>query len=803
MVTSRQLKEKVRDYRRSIKHSWNLFRESRIGMMGLLIMVVFIVVALTSPYMGLRDPLDWWAPDEDILIIDGYFYGDTGVETPGPFLQGMNFRMRPGSGTTTQCDRLYAAGGVGDDFTPYALYAYRIDDGYEGKEAWSFPFKTDSRISSKVLVNNFGSESNAAEADLRILFGCDNGKFYILKDGFIDASSSTAPAGANIWSATLDSPIVGVCYYDQRGVNQSELNANPGDETEVRNWFAENPFNSYDLIFVSTANGTLYGFAGPARDLNPVTDTYNVTKPSMIWAESITNTTSLTYPTVSENGQYVFVGTNDGMLYGLDSVTGDLIPDWMGTPYSVTDGYMSTSPITVGNPPLVYTSTNNGLIHCIWGSNKTVKDGWTHEVGGSLEDGFEIQRNRVADGGNLTDVSMLPDGSYIMVGSDTGFMYTINAKTANVSIAFDTKISTQATAVRVAPYFDWRFSGYLFVTSTNMNDTATDPSDDFSILFCMASAGNDTVIWRKSFDGVIPSPVICFINNDHVGSKADVIITTLNYADNGNATGGTMYSYSSSGRVITPLPPTWVTDDHVEGEERTKYDTPESGNYYWLGTDAQGHDILSQTLLGSRIALLVGFLSAFFSIVIGVIFGLVSGYYGKGIDAVLMRFTDVILVLPSLPLLITFAAIMNPSIWNIILIISLVGWGGVARVIRAEVLSLKERPFIDSARVTGASKSRIMFKHIAPNVLPLGLLYMTFAVSGAILFEASLSFIGLGDPSSMTWGMMLNYVQHSNALTNWWWLLPPGICITLVCMAFFLLGRAFDEIVNPRLRRRR
>ena len=118
-------------------------------------------------------------------------------------------------------------------------------------------------------------------------------------------------------------------------------------------------------------------------------------------------------------------------------------------------------------------------------------------------------------------------------------------------------------------------------------------------------------------------------------------------------------------------------------------------------------------------------------------------------------------------------------------------------------MSLKERPFIDAARVTGASKSRIMFRHIAPNVLPLALLYMTFAVSGAILFEASLSFIGLGDPSTMTWGMMLNYVQHSNALTNWWWLLPPGLCITLVCMAFFRLGRAFDEIVNPRLRRRR
>jgi peptide/nickel transport system permease protein len=167
-----------------------------------------------------------------------------------------------------------------------------------------------------------------------------------------------------------------------------------------------------------------------------------------------------------------------------------------------------------------------------------------------------------------------------------------------------------------------------------------------------------------------------------------------------------------------------------------------------------------------------------------------------------MRFTDVILVLPALPLLIVFAAMMSPSIWNIIFIIAILGWGGVARVIRSEVLSLKERPFIDSARVTGASKSRIMFKHIAPNVFPYALLYMTFAISGAILFEAALSFIGLGDPSTISWGMMLNYVQHSNALEAWWWLLPPGICITLVCLAFFLLGRAFDEIVNPRLRRR-
>ncbi|MEK6851410.1 MAG: ABC transporter permease, partial [Candidatus Thermoplasmatota archaeon] len=171
-------------------------------------------------------------------------------------------------------------------------------------------------------------------------------------------------------------------------------------------------------------------------------------------------------------------------------------------------------------------------------------------------------------------------------------------------------------------------------------------------------------------------------------------------------------------------------------------------------------------------------------------------------ESILMRFTDVILVLPGLPLIITLAAVLGASIFNIVLVIALLGWPGIARIIRAEVLSLKERPFIDSARVTGASTTRIVFRHIAPNVLPLAFLYMTFAVSGAILTEAALSFIGLGDINTMSWGIMLQLVSQSKALTAWWWLLPPGLAITLISLSFFLVGRAFDEIVNPRLRKR-
>ncbi|MEE8182962.1 MAG: ABC transporter permease, partial [Thermoplasmata archaeon] len=252
-------------------------------------------------------------------------------------------------------------------------------------------------------------------------------------------------------------------------------------------------------------------------------------------------------------------------------------------------------------------------------------------------------------------------------------------------------------------------------------------------------------------------------------------------------TNGEIQVYSSNGKYLAPLAPTWM-------------EPVPSGNTYWLGTDNQGRDLYSQWMWGTRVALTVGLLAAFFSISIGVVVGLVSGYSGGKTDSVLMRFTDVILVLPGLPLVIILAAVLGAGIWNIILVISIVGWPGTARVIRAEVLSLKERPFIDSARVTGASNIRIMFKHIAPNVLPLAFLFMTFAVSGAILTEAALSFIGLGDVNTPSWGQMLQAIQRSNVLGSLWWLLPPGLGITFLSLAFYLVGRGYEQIVNPRLR---
>jgi peptide/nickel transport system permease protein len=208
-------------------------------------------------------------------------------------------------------------------------------------------------------------------------------------------------------------------------------------------------------------------------------------------------------------------------------------------------------------------------------------------------------------------------------------------------------------------------------------------------------------------------------------------------------------------------------------------------------------------MFGTRAELLVGVTAAFFSVVIGTIVGLVAGFYSGLIGELLMRATDIMLSLPYLVIMLLFAAAFGPSLFNIIIIFAILSWAGIARVIRSVTLSTRKRSFVDAAIVAGASDMRLIFKHIGPNVIPYAFLYMTFNISGAIVTEAILAFLGFGDPNAITWGMMLQYLQISgHSLDAPWWLLPPGIAITLLSLAFYLIGRAFDEVVNPRLRRR-
>lgn len=240
--------------------------------------------------------------------------------------------------------------------------------------------------------------------------------------------------------------------------------------------------------------------------------------------------------------------------------------------------------------------------------------------------------------------------------------------------------------------------------------------------------------------------------------------------------------YHPDGRVIRMEPPSWR---------------------HLFGTDRFGRDILSQTIAGTRVPMLVGILSALCSTFIGVNVGLVAGYAGGLLDDLLMRITDLAYGVPFLPFAMILIALLGPSIWNIIIAITLIAWRTPARAIRSQVLSLKHRPFVDAARVSGARHFRVIYKHIAPNVLSLAFAYTVITIAWSILTEASLSFLGYGDPELISWGKILFTAHVAQAMrVAWWWVIPPGAAISLVVLGFFFIGRTFEEITNPRLRAR-
>jgi peptide/nickel transport system permease protein len=220
-----------------------------------------------------------------------------------------------------------------------------------------------------------------------------------------------------------------------------------------------------------------------------------------------------------------------------------------------------------------------------------------------------------------------------------------------------------------------------------------------------------------------------------------------------------------------------------------------------LGRDDAGKDVLSQLIYGARVSLVVGFTASFMSMFIGTAVGLIAGYHGGRIGNFLMRFVDFLMVIPDLPLMLVIIAVMGRGLLNIILVIGLLGWTYTARLVRSQVLSVKERQFVLRARSIGAGSARIILRHIFPQVLPLVIAQAVLDISVAILAESSLAFLGLGDPTLVSWGMMLNFAfERAVSRQAWWFLLPPGFAIVWVSLSLVLIGNTLDQIVNPRLR---
>ncbi|MGV9423916.1 ABC transporter permease [Streptomyces sp. NPDC003656] len=223
--------------------------------------------------------------------------------------------------------------------------------------------------------------------------------------------------------------------------------------------------------------------------------------------------------------------------------------------------------------------------------------------------------------------------------------------------------------------------------------------------------------------------------------------------------------------------------------------------HFPLGTDRFGRNLLGLVIWGARVSLLVGLLAAVLSVAIGAVVGIVAGHFRGAWATVLMRITDWFLVMPTLVLAIALATVMSRSLGTVILAIGVTTWPTTARLVRAQTLAVESRPYIERAQALGGGHWHVMTRHVLPNVMPLVLAQTTLMVSSSILAEATLAFLGLGDPSVVSWGGLLQDAREAGAVSagDWWYLVPPGIAIALVALAFTLCGRAVESVLNPRL----
>jgi peptide/nickel transport system permease protein len=248
---------------------------------------------------------------------------------------------------------------------------------------------------------------------------------------------------------------------------------------------------------------------------------------------------------------------------------------------------------------------------------------------------------------------------------------------------------------------------------------------------------------------------------------------------------------ASSASIISPYDPAEIDVGKIlTGPSRS----------HLLGTDELGRDVLSRMIWGARISLLVGFVAVGIAIFIGTILGAIAGYYGRTVDNILMRFVDIMLAIPTFFLILAVIAIVGPNIWNVMIVIGVTSWMGVARMVRAQFLNLKEADYAISAKALGAGDFRIIFLHILPNAMAPVYVSAVLGVAGAILLESALSFLGLGvQPPTPSWGSILT-AGKDNIEIAWWLSLFPGIAILITVLGYNLLGEGLQDALNPRLK---
>lgn len=225
---------------------------------------------------------------------------------------------------------------------------------------------------------------------------------------------------------------------------------------------------------------------------------------------------------------------------------------------------------------------------------------------------------------------------------------------------------------------------------------------------------------------------------------------------------------------------------------------------YRLGFDEMGRDVLGTVIYGTRASLAIGISVTMIVVLIGATLGIASGYFGGVIDIIIMRITEAISIVPTIPLILTLSAIIGQNFKNIIVILGVTSWTGTCKLVRSQTLTIKQRNYVERARAIGASDFYIMFRHVLPNVFPLIFSNIILTVQGSIMAESTLAFLGVGDPSIPTWGQLLRSAREQGAITtgSWWLFIPAGICLVGLASSFVFIGYGFDEINNPRLRRR-